>query len=740
MCMYLQGVYLQGVSGTGTPRALTHFFEIYETSVAKIDVNWLVELVDLVQWDDIGPRVWERAVATTSVPLRDLSKVKVRRGLNHVRQRNAHDDEPASIKQSLSSSNSLHTQPWIASWGKLWYDWHEHDQHPDAVFTLRLTNENDPGSVEEEILLCYECDADSKADKRKEMRKVVMKMWQAVDAARWTRHGHPKREQLSAYTVRCNVFKAIKLDEPDAVKRGLAWLHRIMSAHIFSFLLIVEDWLASRLKTKAPDDNWDGLPRFKDKVMDHHLFIGLFSIPPSSCLHLAHDRAWQKHQTKYTKWGSGGLLSPEKFDGSSKDGSIAARPASYVSRDKKSEGKNVFNNDPLPLVEGPNSNQALTFGQKFKRNWQAQTTIKTWESYDVRVFSVERVNMEKVYTWLTTHDRSTPEFYDTTPSGAWYVTDVRQFLLHYYRSDPVKLNLVFANIHRAYSWDMDINKRIGNTDPKKNSIKLAEDATAVLVQNAMTELETALLGAFKTDSGWGVTMLSWDVPPYQRELKSESLTFDKGPLIAIKEMLRDNPTLLRHRYASKHTKTWEEYNKRNGTLRSACYVQLTNNLPQLTPEVEKYLDTFQVPNAKLFFRLVRCNSILALRELARQFASKRMETEVLQYLKTLDVCVQSEVNLIFDQVRDNLDVYVDNDEVREITKKGFQHDAEHKPGKRREIDVWLDVMPILGINDLRAQLTYLHEIVGGSAQDVSFDREIFNDIYNLLYTGPREVP
>ena len=581
MCVYSQGVYLHGVPVAATPRALTNFLKIYEESVARIDVNWLVELVDFVQWDDIGARVWERAVTLASVPLVDQSKVRVRRGRNYLRPQNAHDNEPGCVKQSLSSSTSLHTQPWIVSWGKLWYDWNEHDQHPDAVFTLRLIDETDTGSMEEEILLCYECDGDSKAEKRREMRKVVMKMWQAVDAARWTESGQEKRAELSAYTVRCNVFRALKLDEPDAVKRCLAWLHQIMSAHIFSFLLIVEDWLASRSQTKVTDSNTEGLPRFKDEVTDHHLFIGLFTFPVSSYLSLAPERAWKMHEESYSKFGTDGVLTPKRFDGSQPDGSVD-RTKSYVDRNTKANVKEVFSHKPLPLVKTASGNVVPTFHRKFKENWKARTTIRTWANYDVRAFSVQRVDMDKVYNWINNGDDRTA-FYSSVPQGAWYLTDVRSFLLHYYRQSPDKIRCVFQAIPRSHRWEDEINKRMGSINPKRNSIKLAEDTTAVLIQNAITELETALLGAFKTDSGWGTTMLSWNVASYQKEYISESLTDAMGPLTALKKMMRDNPTLLRHRYASKGLTSWEEYNKRNGTLRSACYVKLSHDLPSLPP-------------------------------------------------------------------------------------------------------------------------------------------------------------
>lgn len=239
----------------------------------------------------------------------------------------------------------------------------------------------------------------------------------------------------------------------------------------------------------------------------------------------------------------------------------------------------------------------------------------------------------------------------------------------------------------------------------------------------MTELETVLLGALKTNAGWGVDVLKWDLSKHG-DTVTETVKDDKGILTEIKKALRDNPNMLRQRSAQKGTGGWEEYDRRNGTLRSAVYRKLHRDLPDLSPEVSDYLDTFQVPNAKLFFRLVRCNSILALRELARQVAVKRVD--ISHHLGTLDTCVQSEVNMIFDRVRENLDVYVGTADVQHIADAT----ADETRRAMTETDVLLKMADELGFvhGDRFAALGEAMR----RAQGVELD-DAFFEVYDMIF-------
>ena len=211
--------------------ALSDFEDLYQRCLARVDVNELVTLLDLVGWDDLGPRVWERAIVIASAQLRSRNVFTVEKNNSTEMEMMTGDgkEDGSATKENLSANMALHPTPWIRSWANQWYLWKRHQQNPDGLFTVRLCTEK--GGAEEELVICYECDADSKGE-REEMRKVAMKMWQSVDAGRWTKGGGRKRRTLSCYTVRSNVYYAVKSKEPDPVKRGLAWLYKFMCAHI----------------------------------------------------------------------------------------------------------------------------------------------------------------------------------------------------------------------------------------------------------------------------------------------------------------------------------------------------------------------------------------------------------------------------------------------------------------------------------------------------------------------------
>ena len=705
--------------------ALADFEDVYRRCVERIDVNWLVELLDLVNWDDLGPRVWERAVVIASPHLREMCDVRVSRGLH-----STDNSDPAAageaVRQNLSASHALHTQPWIQSWALQWFRWTQHQQNPDGLFTIRLAHRDEAA---DEIVLCYECDADSKGQQRKEMRKVAMKMWQAVDAARWTRGGARKRRSLSAYTVRSNVMKTLQTDEESKVKRGLAWLYRFMCAHIRTFLLLTDDWLATKQKHAVNPDAPECLPREKDRVWDHHFFIGLFTVPEISTLVLQPTYTWNTgavNQSVHDKE----ILTVDDYEGG--DGAGYSNKDCFLSRAGKNKLQEVtFNDDPLPLVckaDNPVPDNVPTFCNDFKQRWRAPACLRAWENYDVRALSVQRVNVENAIAWAELYPRERRKHYERI-NGAWYLTDVKQFLEHFSTQNSRAVENVFCNLTDDDDWTQSVRERqLGVTRLEESpENKLDKNRAAQLTQNVMAELETALLSVFKTLGGRGDYLLSWDAAPYA-SVKSESLKGPGGILTSIKRAIRDQPGLLRERKGQKNVEQWEDYNKKNQTLRSACYYKLEKSLPTLSDEVDRYLDAFKVPNAKLFFRLIRCNSILALRELARQVSSKRMDGEVSKYLKTLDVCVQSEVNFIFDRVRENLDVFIDNSAVSATSTQVVKIAAHSKD------DLLLQAAERLGFATAHERFAVVSAAIQASAAADPVDYEDdFYEVYEMLY-------
>ena len=689
------------------PHTLRDFDGAYEEAVQRININDLIQLLDLLSWDELGVRMFERAIVLVAISLRTRG-VDVRR----------HDPDrpdrtsPASgaTRENLSAGENLHSQPFLR-WAAPWFWFEKMAQKPDGLFSMTLLH----GEHEEELLVCYESDGHAK-DESHEMRKVVMKMWQAVDAARWTRTGTRRRSDLSAYTVRANL-QYTRQDNtlPDKVKRGLGALYRLMRGHVYAVMLIVDDWLASLPGTKQPDaDPEDVLPRIKNMLFDHHILIGCFDLPSTRQLILPPTWLYEKckplhWEAKYGDPNYNCLLPVQNF-------------IDYMTVGDNSDHKQDLNDTPLPLIArtGTNLRKPYNFADNVEVEWRAEAKVRSWGKMECHCVSLQRVNTDYVQQWLDMRELSKRRSNMKLLHGVWYVTDLRYVL----QTMPFMLTDLFGsswgNIHPqaedtenedASGQRRRMQRQVTEARLQTSAKTAAFTANALrdtpnghflyIIHNIIARMEAAVLALLKTNMGFHLQredgtwhadkaqyVLRWK--PNSLLTKTEKLAGD-GILRAIQVVLRDNPHMLRQRH-SQRTDFWEQYNKANGTLRAKCYVCLEDNLPKLDEHVERYLEQYQVPNAALFFRLIRCNSILALRELARQIDSKRMDQAVARHLATLDVCVQSEVNYIFDRIRENLDVYVDSSEVgASIGEETLGVPSKH----RSDNDILMDLVSLV---------------------------------------------
>lgn len=750
---------------------LSNFQEVYEKSVQNIDMNDLVYLLKMLSWDELGVVIFERAMLLTAVQLKANGVTTLR--TTSERADRQEEDMDSEKRHNISANHNLHTEPWIKSWAENWYRWEKNNQHPDGLFSINLYSTE--RQVSEELVVCYECDGHAK-DTGKEMRKLVMKMWQAVDAARWTTEGTRKRPNLSCYTVRSNLVCAVQdQTEPSELKRGLKWLYKFMRSHIYCYLTMVDHWLRS-LDTHAHTDELNCLPQAKDTVYDHHFFIGVFTLPEEQNLKMVKTDVWGNEfitgtEQRYTKTWKASWVVPKGVGPTSSAGLLSgAQFATYIMRKQEKSHIDDINNKPLPLICADTAipapppppppppplagaapppvrgapalkpDKAITFNADVKTLWKAKMIRRTWEKNDLQSISLPRVNTDKVMTWLENSQPSWRTKHSDYIHGIWYLTDIREVLKHLSTGNTENLKLLID--HLSYNngdkesldndWHIQV-QRINRTSSAKGTDKVAWYQTLVnkIITNILTEMETAVLSCMKVDQGWGaISLLNWKYNKYHH-LKTESLksSGEKGILMVIKKALRDQPNLLRQRSGQESTDKWEEYSRKNGTLRSMCYSSLQQDLPALDPTVDKYLDTFNVPNAKLFFRLIKCNSILALRELARQIDKKKMESHVNKYLEKLDVCVQSEVNYIFERVRENLDVFIDPDSYA-ILQKSEDDDAQRS--KSSATDILFGAVDIFFDETMGENKFNLFGKALAAMEEVEIGQD-FIDIYKLIF-------
>ena len=718
------------------PHTLKDFAAVYEEAVQRINVTDLIQMVDMLSWDELGVRMFERAILLTAVCLRQRG-VEIRR---HDAERPDRTSEASgATRENLSSSENLHKQPFLASWAEPWFWFEKMQQKPDGLFSLTLRHQ----THEEELLICYECDGHAK-DESHEMRKVAMKMWQAVDAARWTRFGAARRASLPAYTVRSN-FKRTRKDKtlPDDVKRALGALYRLMRGHIYAVLLIADDWLASLPEAKQPDAvAEDTLPRQKHMHFDHHIMIGCFTMPQQHHLRMLQISSYRNMQPVHWDPASYGpnaqyLMQPWEF-------------VKYMMVGKNTDHIRDLNDTPLPLIQrAPHSEEPYAFTTNIMEHWDARVHTRTWDSVEVHSLSLQRVQTQSVADWLSM-TASLKQRNMSHLHGLWYLTDLHTVLTQHAGFLHHLFNASWGNTVAGHETECRRNMRqqverakIGYEASKHvftDNNPLLDEAQGghflFLVHNCIALMEASVLAVLKTNGGFhalpdgsssGQYMLRWNLNSHIHQTETLS---SGGLLTKLKQVMRDHPHRLRERQHTHRTDYWEQYNKSNGTLRAKCYWSLEQNLPQLDEHVQSYLEQFRVPNAALFFRVIRCNSILALRELARQVDTKRMDQPVARHLATLDVCVQSEVNYIFDRVRENLDVYVDTEDVAAAVT-GDQA-AASSPAKSKS-DLYVELARLLLPANTDAGTLYVLIGQAVASENLVLD-DVLQNVVQLLFT------
>ena len=76
------------------------------------------------------------------------------------------------------------------------------------------------------------------------------------------------------------------------------------------------------------------------------------------------------------------------------------------------------------------------------------------------------------------------------------------------------------------------------------------------------------------------------------------------------------------------------------SLQAQLCRSMRDSLPPLRTEMDQWIRQRNIPNASLFLRIVRCNNIIALRELAQQYYDKSMQPQVSKVLSQMPVITE----------------------------------------------------------------------------------------------------
>lgn len=94
------------------------------------------------------------------------------------------------------------------------------------------------------------------------------------------------------------------------------------------------------------------------------------------------------------------------------------------------------------------------------------------------------------------------------------------------------------------------------------------------------------------------------------------------------------------------------------SLRNKCMAHLNRQLPQLDPELVRYLAKFKVPEMELFLRQIQIPTIIALREIAQRYSKQGSLPDVDAQLQHYAPGLRSEFMAVFDKVQKDDSVYV----------------------------------------------------------------------------------
>lgn len=145
---------------------------------------------------------------------------------------------------------------------------------------------------------------------------------------------------------------------------------------------------------------------------------------------------------------------------------------------------------------------------------------------------------------------------------------------------------------------------------------------------------------------------------------------------------------------------WHRTRNPDVCLHDRIMTQFELELPRLDPFLEEYLKKFNIPDAKLFLRMIRCPNVLALRELAVQHrhllrnqptaSSAQPDYHIQKSLKLFPIGVQSEILKLFKDVENDDSVFATMPVVHE-TKRLVLSNQQLRRWVRQTLDVYARV-------------------------------------------------
>lgn len=207
---------------------------------------------------------------------------------------------------------------------------------------------------------------------------------------------------------------------------------RLMRSNIYAVLLIIDDWLASiGLHDKdAYTDTKDcrGLPRRRDRVYDHHIFVGCFTLPPERDCNLSSIQVYKDHKFNEVA----GVRDDEGFFVTAKE------YATYMQVGNDDKHISDMRNRPLPLIIDERNTaldrykRVVTIDRRLRKRWGAGMRVRHFADVECSSISFQRADWRNILAWLEFYkkgDRRTDKTeHRNLLHGLWYITDLREIL------------------------------------------------------------------------------------------------------------------------------------------------------------------------------------------------------------------------------------------------------------------------------------------------------------------------
>lgn len=579
-----------------------------------------------------------------------------------------------SGSQSLSSNAEI-TQVTRPEFPRLFYFDKLSNQNPDGLFSIEIKRASGASTLK--TVISYEADGMAKSEP-KEYRNLLRKMSQAVDLHRCWQSNSSSAVSTSAYTIRSNLKNGVGAYSNTDLKDNvnfLHWIYNFYRSHMSCILRILHH-MTGRNGHEMVIDISD--QKAEPTTFDYHFFIGPFTLINREIIKMKgeDDFDWPKcsdqefskqmiqdNQTTIKNYNSGNVTNAPKF----------VHRGHIVSNNQRYSFNIDLPNAFLTFQE-TQFQYCPMFDKDFANQWEAKTKVLTFPREDfLQCLALQRCQ------FIFPHKKSHGKRALGTAHGFWTMMDCRKF---------VDLNLSRKKqiIKSCDAWHADIIQlpKAIKSDPIKDFWDDAQNYKyLVLVNNFMLQMECAMWTIFGGFEFWPQSITDdtsqlddKDLFPFGLKWKNKymcaassrnEITLSDGStrLNTIKQSLRKHPEYFRNRSHMTFDSS-QHFKKKNGSLRSCLYHSLHETLPSLEGDVRAYINRFNIPYAALFLRMIRCHSIVALRELARQVQTGKMNAHYTQMLETMPLCTQSELNYVFEQLRRDLDVLIDR---REFTQK-----------------------------------------------------------------------